>query len=431
MSLWNQWRSGGTLQLVFQPIISLENYQAVGYETLTRPYDREGRLLPVEEFFDDVAATGNAFTMDTYVIEALLKFYKDIKIKIPLFWNAHPMSIAGGILDEIRNKFTTGEIVVEITEKGDWPDSIIPILLEHQKAGYRLALDDFGAGYSGLTRLIAIQPNVVKLDRAIVSEVNRDRVKRQLVEAVVHIAPSIGYQVLAEGLETVEEVTTCSQLGVNWGQGFYFARPKPWDQNPAVDNGVVNSLLILRAQQMLANQQVSLVSAEQRWEILTKTLDLVLDLPSDRKVPYLVWSLKQGSSASWKIGHKHGKHWDWWDQSGFSGNEVIADRIVQEWEMHRFVTPDNELLLQDWNGGLGLDEWEPIGSVGVWSSGEDDQDWVLVGWYGASNQWNVSRTQWPEVMKRVLQWVLDRDPGVNSWSCGKEVRDGASLTPAK
>jgi EAL domain-containing protein (putative c-di-GMP-specific phosphodiesterase class I) len=86
-------------------------------------------------------------------------------------------------------------------------------------------MDDVGSGHSGLTRLVALKPNIVKLDRALVEGVDRDIARRALVSAAVGFASAAGGTLVAEGIETEAEAKALQELGVRYAQGFWFARP--------------------------------------------------------------------------------------------------------------------------------------------------------------------------------------------------------------
>ena len=98
--------------------------------------------------------------------------------------------------------------------------------LEHfRRMGFRVALDDLGAGYSGLKLWSEIRPDIVKIDRHFIQNIDDDRTKQQFVSAIHKIATSLGCRVITEGVETIEEYATLRKLGVEMVQGYYFCRP--------------------------------------------------------------------------------------------------------------------------------------------------------------------------------------------------------------
>jgi EAL domain-containing protein (putative c-di-GMP-specific phosphodiesterase class I) len=129
-----------------------------------------------------------------------------------------------------------GEVYLEITESAalDYFDLCTGVLRELcARIGAQLVVDDFGAGYSNLKRVIDLEPRVVKLDRALISGIDRSRRQRILVEQLVKTCEALGALVVAEGIETVDELKAVRDAGVALGQGYLLARPAypPGDTN--------------------------------------------------------------------------------------------------------------------------------------------------------------------------------------------------------
>jgi EAL domain-containing protein (putative c-di-GMP-specific phosphodiesterase class I) len=95
----------------------------------------------------------------------------------------------------------------------------------YQKRGFLTAIDDFGAGYSGLNTLAELQTNLIKLDMALVRDIDGDRVRRAIVRGILQVCRELEIDVIAEGVETVAEFTVLEDFGVELFQGYYFARP--------------------------------------------------------------------------------------------------------------------------------------------------------------------------------------------------------------
>jgi EAL domain-containing protein (putative c-di-GMP-specific phosphodiesterase class I) len=99
--------------------------------------------------------------------------------------------------------------------------------------GFRLAVDDLGAGYAGLTSLVQLEPEVVKLDMSLIRDISKSDVKRKLVRSVVELCRALGSKTVAEGIESEGELQTVKELGCDLLQGFLLGRPgRPF---PAVD----------------------------------------------------------------------------------------------------------------------------------------------------------------------------------------------------
>ena len=93
--------------------------------------------------------------------------------------------------------------------------------------GFQFALDDTGAGYAGLEELLEVEPDYIKIDRAMVSGVDQDPARQGVLSAVLQLADKMGAQVIGEGLETLEELEMLSRLGIRFGQGWLFGHPTP------------------------------------------------------------------------------------------------------------------------------------------------------------------------------------------------------------
>lgn len=119
--------------------------------------------------------------------------------------------------------------MLEITERaaldetGDIPGRIRRL----RSLGFRIALDDLGAGYAGLSYFALLTPDVVKLDITLVRNIHREEIKRKLVDSLTSLCRELGMLVIAEGVETAEERDALVELGCDLLQGFYFARPAP------------------------------------------------------------------------------------------------------------------------------------------------------------------------------------------------------------
>ena len=122
--------------------------------------------------------------------------------------------------------FPPTSIIFEFTEGEQVDDAHLTRIIESYKAmGFKTAIDDFGAGFSGLTRLAKFQPDIVKLDMELVRGIDSDRVRRALVRSVATACAELGVIVLAEGIETESESQALRELGVDLQQGYHFARP--------------------------------------------------------------------------------------------------------------------------------------------------------------------------------------------------------------
>lgn len=218
---------------VFQPIVDLHSGQVAGYEALTRP-GPESRFGNADEMF--TAAEGNPLGWDLEALARSCAF--DAAGHWPrgilLFLNSSPEVIsdprfARQISREIRSVrgLTPSRLVMEITERcKDREFAGLSNSIESlRRDGFHIAIDDVGAGTSGLNRITSLKPGWLKLDRELVDQIDRDKVRQHLIRFLVYFGRLSSIRVVAEGIERMEELDTLIDLGVHHGQGYLLARP--------------------------------------------------------------------------------------------------------------------------------------------------------------------------------------------------------------
>jgi EAL domain-containing protein (putative c-di-GMP-specific phosphodiesterase class I) len=227
-----------SLVAVFQPIVSLADGSVVGYEALTRfehPADRNPH-----EWFTLARLCGLGGQLQALAAARALA--------VPgrpsgayLSLNFEPSTLVSAVLDDVLPADLSG-ILIEITEQELISDHVRlgDELSALRARGARIALDDTGAGYSGLRHVTLIRPDVIKLDRALVENLDADPAKLALVESFVNFARRTETQLCAEGVESDAELDVLAELGVDLGQGYRLARPgPPW---PVIEPKVAGEL---------------------------------------------------------------------------------------------------------------------------------------------------------------------------------------------
>lgn len=153
---------------------------------------------------------------------------------VSISFNVSPEVVTTGRLAQVLDPRFADRTVVEITEHARVPD--YGILREHlaplKAAGVLIAVDDAGAGYSGLQHIIQLSPDIIKLDMSLTRAVDSDPARRALSSAMVFYARETGSRIVAEGIETVAELDTLKLLGANAGQGYLLGRPGPLEALP-------------------------------------------------------------------------------------------------------------------------------------------------------------------------------------------------------
>lgn len=212
-------------EIALQPIIGLQDHLVAGYEALCRfsatPY------RPPNVWFDDAAEVGLQMELELFVIEVALGMLPDLAPACYLALNASPATLASGQLVDMIAGADSSRIVVEITEHAaiDDLDVLLMEIDRLREMGARVAVDDAGAGYSGLQQIIRLRPDVIKLDMSLTQNVDKDLARRALTSAMVQFAKDTNARVVAEGIETEAEMRTLKDLGVEQGQGYYLGKP--------------------------------------------------------------------------------------------------------------------------------------------------------------------------------------------------------------
>lgn len=214
------------LQVLQQPIVAIENGRPVGAECLARFPDAAKR--GPDKWFAEAAAVNMGVELELLAIEAGLQTINHMPRSAYLSINASPDTVLSGALERLLPKFEGRSIVVELTEHDEVHDfEALKAALLRLKPFARIAIDDVGAGYSGLRHLVDLAPDLLKLDMSLTRDIHKDVARQALTSAMVHFAKDIGAKLVAEGIECEEERAVLERLGVDYGQGYFFARPMP------------------------------------------------------------------------------------------------------------------------------------------------------------------------------------------------------------
>jgi len=220
-------RALATAFMVYQPIVRWSNRSTFAYEALVRSPDR---MMPHPGALFDAAERLNRTQDVGRRVRAICAEPMQPGDDHLLFVNLHTHDLMDASLydGDAALARVAGKVVLEITERArleSVPDVSRKIGALRQM-GFRIALDDIGAGYAGLTSFVALEPNFMKLDRALIQGVHQSNTKMRLVGAMVRACEDLGVQVIAEGIETREERDALIELGCDLLQGFYFSKPE-------------------------------------------------------------------------------------------------------------------------------------------------------------------------------------------------------------
>lgn len=223
---------GEGLAAAYQPIVDTARGTVVGYEALAR-FPGFAEKNP-EVWFAAARSHGKAAALETAALRTALRHRATLPANCFLTLNISPKLLSTESIRSVwRQEGSLGGLVIELTEQTpiDSYVELEPDLNQLRAAGALIAVDDAGAGYAGLRHLLALRPSLIKIDRDLIQDVDRDEAKRALVSMLGTFASRVDAWILAEGVERVEELDALVSLGVPLVQGYCLARPgPPWAQ---------------------------------------------------------------------------------------------------------------------------------------------------------------------------------------------------------
>ena len=218
--------SANAVSVVMQPIHHIENGAVAGFECLSRFADAKARGPDV--WFNNARSVGKGVMLETLAVARALEAARRLPEEVYISVNASPETILSGSLEELLASFVGPRIVLEVTEHERVIDyAALGAALRKISPYARIAIDDVGAGYAGLRHLVDLAPDILKLDISLTTNIDTDIARQAMATAIVHFANVIGSEVVAEGIETEDQLSTLRSLGVGYGQGYHYAKPMP------------------------------------------------------------------------------------------------------------------------------------------------------------------------------------------------------------
>ena len=227
------------LRLVYQPIISLETNELVGFEALIRWEHPVNGYLSPGDFLSMAENTGLILTIDRWVLQKATcqfsEWLKEIPVNLELAVSVnlsarflHHFNLVEEVKQILQKTGLEGrQLKLEITESGIMENSqyIMSTLNGLRAMGVDIHLDDFGTGYSSLAYLHQFQIQALKIDRSFISNSNNGKHMPELVRTVLHLASDLELKAIAEGVETKKQLEQLQKMGCKYGQGFLFSPP--------------------------------------------------------------------------------------------------------------------------------------------------------------------------------------------------------------
>jgi diguanylate cyclase (GGDEF)-like protein/PAS domain S-box-containing protein len=244
LSIEQELQSGlerGELRLFYQPIVNLDNGEMVGAEALIRWQHPERGLLTPDKFLPVAEESGLIVQVGSWAVGEACRRLRDwdrlnghgssfgLAVNLSARELTHP-DVVTTVLNAVRRSaLDPHRLTIEVTESTAMADreTGFRALRELSAAGVRIAIDDFGTGYSSLDHLREMPADILKIDRSFVAGMAANSPDSALVAAAIAMGRALDMQVVAEGIETAEQVTDLRELACPLGQGYLFARPLP------------------------------------------------------------------------------------------------------------------------------------------------------------------------------------------------------------
>lgn len=220
---------GGGPAMVFQPIVELGGGRIVGMEALAR-FPGDPARAPDRWFADaEQISPGIGVELELSAVRAALHQMDVLPAGAYLSVNVSPATVIAPGLRELLSAGVAARVILELTEHTGVASygELLTELDRLRAMGVRVAVDDAGSGYATLQHVLNLRPDVIKLDRALVTGIDTDAARRALAGALLTFARDIGATVVAEGIENAREQTVLRRLGVRYGQGYHLGRPAP------------------------------------------------------------------------------------------------------------------------------------------------------------------------------------------------------------
>lgn len=257
---------------VYQPIVSLHDAAVFGFEALTRG-PRESVFHSPLELFGYAESHGELYALDRLAREKAIEGCRKLDrsqrvfINIPAQVINDPHFAPGATAQSLkRHGIDPHNVVLELTERSSIEDfaTAKKVLQHYRNQGYQIAIDDAGAGYSSLQAIAELKPDFIKVDRSLIQDIHLDKMKETILETFVSFARKMSIRIIAEGIESWEELKKLSQMGVHYGQGFLLGRPeaglRPLEESIATQVERINRIQGLGSLMQIGNLSTPIVS---------------------------------------------------------------------------------------------------------------------------------------------------------------------------
>lgn len=215
------------LSIVYQPIYNIISGKIVGFECLSR--FNTSPIRSPDVWFKVAAQVGLGVELELKAVQQALKALTILPDHLYVSVNISPETVVSGSIDAVFDNIPLGRVVLEVTEHAyvDQYGEFSKAISHLREKGLWLAVDDAGAGYASFRHILTLAPEVIKLDISIIRDIHTDIARRALTSAFVGFSQETNCKIVAEGVETALELQALKDLGVNYAQGYFLAKPMP------------------------------------------------------------------------------------------------------------------------------------------------------------------------------------------------------------
>lgn len=221
---------GARQSILFQPVVDLPTGRAVGFEALSRFAPRDGEPVQAPDvWFAEAHGVGLGLELELLAVQRAREEAVPLGSDVFLSVNLSPSAFESQAFEDLLPALHPAQLVVEITEHAriDEYGRLLRAIERLRERGGRLAVDDAGAGFASLRHILRLHPDLIKLDNELVKGLHDHQPKRALASGLISFARELGAEIVAEGVETAEELEALMEVGVPLGQGFHLGRPAP------------------------------------------------------------------------------------------------------------------------------------------------------------------------------------------------------------
>ena len=229
------------IYMVFQPQYDLKTKQIISVEALVRWENDELGFVPPDKFIPIAEDSGTIVSLGYFIFEESCKAYKkmcennlnikQIAINVSSIQFKEPHLLETFISIAKRHNIEPSEIEIEITERFIMEHTIanINMMQNFRNYGFKISIDDFGTGYSSMSYLKQLPVDTIKIDKSFVDDIEHNSSDNAIIEAIIALSKTLGYSIVAEGIETKEQEEFLERVHCDIGQGYLFSKPLSYD----------------------------------------------------------------------------------------------------------------------------------------------------------------------------------------------------------